>query len=534
MPSPSTAFSSTNPLPPRVVGIGYAIFQTPTDPVNPTTFTAPANYSLFISKDAAPTQDLGVSGDWALRPTADSIVLYQKTNIWTPFTTITGAASADLTSIYTELSNLESEFTNLSASVSTIASTYATQGYVLARKAEAITASNGYADAKVLIESTARAAANGFLEGKYTLTVQAGNVITGMNITSSTGAGTDVSEVIFRADKFQIWNGASSQAVFSLDGTDVTISGWKINPSTLTGGNVTLNSVGVVTVGTGNDVAIMSAADATYRFWSGHAVPTSASFSVTKAGIMFATGGTFSGNAYIGMTKETTLGVSQLSQVNGPLELFGFGNGGISSCNVFGRAVGGTQAAKAVALAGSNFGMNGRAWDGATFPDYGRISVTLLNNANVNQSSIFDVYTKNASNQNQYLEFNQDGRLTLANTGSGPTLFSGRINIENAGTTPSDGIYFGIDVNLYRDGPNALRTDDDFECIDIVASNISGAGAGITSLNASNISSGTLDNARLAFSVGNLASMNISAQTITAVATNGYVTIGGIKLATVA
>ena len=55
-------------------------------------------------------------------------------------------------------------------------------------------------------------------------------------------------------------------------------------------------------------------------------------------------------------------------------------------------------------------------------------------------------------------------------------------------------IYFGAaaDTNLYRSAANTLKTDDDF-----IATSLAGTGASITTLNATNISSGTLANARL-------------------------------------
>jgi hypothetical protein len=74
-------------------------------------------------------------------------------------------------------------------------------------------------------ERTARITADGYLEGKYTLTVTAGNVVTGMNITSASGGGTDISSVIFRATDFQIYNGSSGVAAFSLSGGNLTLSG---------------------------------------------------------------------------------------------------------------------------------------------------------------------------------------------------------------------------------------------------------------------------------------------------------------------
>ena len=74
------------------------------------------------------------------------------------------------------------------------------------------------------------------------------------------------------------------------------IGGWAIGATTLTGGNATLSSTGNLTLGTGNDVVRLSADDATYRIWVGHATAASAPFRVTKAGVLTASSATITGN----------------------------------------------------------------------------------------------------------------------------------------------------------------------------------------------------------------------------------------------
>src|SRR5690606_12072586 len=69
------------------------------------------------------------------------------------------------------------------------------------------------------------------------------------------------------------------------------VANWIIATNTLTGGDAVLDSAGVLTLGTGNDVVVVSAAHATYRAWVGHADPASATWSVTKAGAMHAESG---------------------------------------------------------------------------------------------------------------------------------------------------------------------------------------------------------------------------------------------------
>lgn len=75
-----------------------------------------------------------------------------------------------------------------------------------------------------------------------------------------------------------------------------TVGGWTMGTTTLTGGNALLSNTGVIQLGTSNDVAILTAADANYRLWIGNASVGSAAFSVTKGGAMTCTSGTFSGS----------------------------------------------------------------------------------------------------------------------------------------------------------------------------------------------------------------------------------------------
>src|SRR3990167_10701954 len=50
-----------------------------------------------------------------------------------------------------------------------------------------------------------------------------------------------------------------------------------------------------ITVGVGNNVVVLDGKDPTYRLYVGHTVPASATFRVTKAGVLTATGATISG-----------------------------------------------------------------------------------------------------------------------------------------------------------------------------------------------------------------------------------------------
>lgn len=87
-----------------------------------------------------------------------------------------------------------------------------------------LTTDIGMVSASVTALATATATSLGFLSGKYTLTVTAGNVVTGMNITSSSGSGTDISSVIFRATDFQIYNGVTGVTMFQVSGSNVNLA----------------------------------------------------------------------------------------------------------------------------------------------------------------------------------------------------------------------------------------------------------------------------------------------------------------------
>lgn len=79
-------------------------------------------------------------------------------------------------------------------------------------------------NASITTESNTRASADGNLSGKYTLTVAAGNVVTGMNITSSTSGGTNISDVTFVAANFKIYNGFTGVTMFNVSGSTVTLA----------------------------------------------------------------------------------------------------------------------------------------------------------------------------------------------------------------------------------------------------------------------------------------------------------------------
>lgn len=100
-----------------------------------------------------------------------------------------------------------------------------------------------------------------------------------------------------------------------------------------------------------------------------------------------------------------------------------------------------------------------------------------------------------------------------------------------------NGLVFSNDTNIYRSAANTLKTDDAFH-----ATSFHGDGSALTGIsggttNASLLTSGTLDNARLAFSPGTMATQAASAVAITggrveSCYSNGFVydTVGGANL----
>ncbi len=96
------------------------------------------------------------------------------------------------------------------------------------------------------------------------------------------------------------------------------IGGFTLASTTLTATNLVLDSGNQeIRLGSGNDIIVLDAADATYRLWIGNASPGSANVSVTKAGVLTAanavisgtitaTGGTISGNLLVTGTLQSS------------------------------------------------------------------------------------------------------------------------------------------------------------------------------------------------------------------------------------
>lgn len=347
--------------------------------------------------------------------------------------------------------------------------------------------------AAVAAEQSARITADGYLEGKYSLTVIAGNVVTGMNITSASGPGTDISSVIFRATDFQIYNGLAGVTMFSVSGNLVnlagtltvstsgkvfigtgnyanadtswyvdssgqfslkdkltwngttlaisgtitatagTIGGWTIGATTISSSNLTLNNVGQITAGIGNDIVYMSAADATYRFWVGNATSALATFRVTKEGVLTATGAIISnggaGNNYFVTDASGTLfGASAAGY------FLAADDGGFASLRSGYSGVTGTSGEWLSYATGASFLIQ-------------TIPLTATSGA---------------------IQLVATGRISCVNDGSViPFLFTNGSDTWGLEIDTSGVIWFGssssaFDTNLKRSAANTLKTDDSF------------------------------------------------------------------------
>lgn len=112
----------------------------------------------------------------------------------------------------------------ISAAVSTESTARASADSALSSSITTLTATVSTVSASVTTEAAARATADGNLSGKYVLQVAAGQVVTGMEVTSSSGGGSTYSSVKFQADRFQIFNGTTGVAMFDLSGSAIRLA----------------------------------------------------------------------------------------------------------------------------------------------------------------------------------------------------------------------------------------------------------------------------------------------------------------------
>jgi hypothetical protein len=435
--------------------------------------------------------------------------------------------------------------------------------------------------AAVAEERTARVTADGFLEGKYTLTVTAGSVVTGLNITSSTGTGTDISSVVFRATDFKIHNSVTGVTMFDVSGTTVrlggtlvvnttgnkvyigtgnygnantswyvdstgifslkdkltwdgttltitgsitattgTIGGWTIGATTISANNAVLDSAGQLVLGTSNDVIILSATNATYRAWVGNASAGSAKFSVTKEGVLFANDATIAGTfvasddpaypTWQGGTLATRGVFNQRSGGVAPA----YAGLGFSTSTLFEANIAAGSYASKTAVTGTDVGLllNTRYYNGSSW--VGGSGITIKNDASVSGTSF----------ASSYIQF------STVNTTAGTSLW----RWQSDGVLVVGASIFTMDTNLYRSAANTWTTDDSlvvggsltvtgaFSPSSIstgtisgttitASSGFSGPGSSITALNATQLTSGTVPDARFPATLPAASGVNLTA-----------------------
>lgn len=178
--------------------------------------------SIDANSSAITSIDARVTVNEADIVTSASAITALESTVNDPSTGVSANATA-ISSLETEVSIIDGEVT---ANTSSITSLTATVG----SNTSAITA-----------EASARATADGYLEGKYTLTATAGDVVTGMNITSASGGGTNVSDFTIQATTFKIYDGTTGQTPFYTSGGNVYMDNAFI--TNLTASNITANTI---------------------------------------------------------------------------------------------------------------------------------------------------------------------------------------------------------------------------------------------------------------------------------------------------
>ena len=389
-----------------------------------------------------------------------------------------GFASADeLTLLESSLASAESR---IDASILESSRVQSSESGAVARRVEVVRAQLGGFEASVASEASARATADGFLEGKYALTATAGNVVTGLNITSSTGAGTDISEISFQADKFQIFNGTSSIAVFSITGLKAGFtSEVEIDGSLLISGTVTADSLsaatgtlGALTIGSSGHIKLgQTAYNTGTGFWLGDAGGTT-KFSL---GDSAADRLTWDGSAFNLVATEIVVGDPTAFngwgfQVDGDILLRNFGAGN-QNVGYIGNVATGTIGSPGATAGGSFVGLGLRGYDGQSW--IGGTNIRIKTTANWSSGNTPEEieFITNSGSSNNYLYLSDAGKLEFG-AGRATNLFeesSGVLKTDDqfkcySLETTGGGINFNTDVNLFRESSDVLKTDDAFKC----------------------------------------------------------------------
>lgn len=242
---------------------------------------------------------------------------------------------------------------------------------------------------------------NGFRVGRDTVTLAqwdiSGNILVGR-----VGAGQ--SNVLITAGAVQLRNNATVRAQIASDGSAyfgnnnlsissggvLSVGGWTVNSSTITGASTTLDSAGKLALGTSTDVVILDAADSTYRLAVGHTTYASAPFRVTKAGALTATGATISGavTATSGAIGGWALGATSLTSGSGATTV-GLDSGGTNPAIYAGSATPASapfRVTNAGALTAASGAVGGWAISSSSISSGG---ITLAANASAASNKIY-------------------------------------------------------------------------------------------------------------------------------------------------
>lgn len=375
-----------------------------------------------------------------------------------------------------------------------------------------LTTSIGVVAAAVITEATARATADGFLSANYSITVTAGSVVTGMQLNSSIGGGTTSSTIDFQAANFRIWDGsATAYPIFSTAVGSVKLA------STLT-----VNTAGKVFTGTGtygnNNTPFYVDSSSNFSLGSGltwNGTTLTINGGGVFSGALSAATGTFSGTitATAGAIGGWTINSTTLSKNNAVLDSAGNLALGIASDVVILSAtdltyrlwVGNTTAGSAAFSVQKNGVMTatGGVFTGSITSSSGMIGGFTLSSTTLAAGSGTSAITLDSGN----------ARVRLGTVGGAYTDFNFLgYTIYRGGGVLSQATSAQTTTWLQDDGStNGVQIDGHSGQIvasgQIIGSLFSGSGASLTSINASNISSGTLNNARLptAISVASLA-----------------------------
>lgn len=226
-----------------------------------------------------------------------------------------------------------------------------------------------------------------------------------------------------------------------LTATSGTVGGWTLGSTTLTGTNVTLSNTGVVTAGTVNDVAIMSAADSTYRMWVGNATAASAPFRVTKAGAITSTSGAIGG---------WTLGSTSLTAGSAGTTV-GVDSGGANPAFYAGSATPGSApfrvtnagalTATSGAVGGWTLGSTTLTGTNVTLSNTGVVTAGTGNNVAVMSAAdaTYRMWVGNATAASAPFRVEQDGSVTASDlTVTGGSITIGDFSLSTGGQLTDD------------------------------------------------------------------------------------------------